>query len=259
MMSFRNTMTIAGKEFRGYISGSGFYFVTALFTLLMGFIYFMILKSFVERSNQMMAMMGKADGANMHREIFVSHISTVNLILLFLVPFLTTRLLAEEKKLRTFDLLLTSPITATEIVVGKFFAVVGAAWLLILISFLYPLVTSFFTHVQWGPLFSAYAAMLMLAAVYASIGLFASSLTDNMILAGFVSIILSLGLWFLGSLQMVLEGPTLTAIANHISVANHFGQMLQGSVQVVAIVFFLSLAFLNVFLTQRVVESARWR
>jgi ABC-2 type transport system permease protein len=255
----KNIMTIAIKEFRGYISGSGFYFITGLFTTLMSFIYFMILKSFMERSNQMMAMMGKTDGANMHREIFVSHISTVNLILLFLIPFLTVRLLAEEKKLRTFDLLLTSPITATDIVLGKYFAVLAASWFLIFISFLYPAVTALFTHVQWGPLLAAYAGMMLLAAVYASIGLFASSLTDNMILAGFISIILSLGLWFLGSLQMVVEGPTATAIANHISVANHFGQMLQGSVQIVAIVFFLSLAFLNVFLTQRVVESARWR
>lgn len=257
----RNILTIAGKDFRGYFSGPAFYVIGGLFTTFLSFTYFMLLRNFAQRSFQMMQMQmrGMGDGMNLHNEVIVGHISNVNLVLLILIPFITVRLFAEEKKMRTLDLLLTSPVTATEIVVGKFLAAFGAVWMLILVSLVYPISTAFFAPMQWGSMFSAYAGLLLIGAMYVAVGVFSSSLTESVILAGFIAIILSLCLWFVSWGSVVVEDPNWTTILNHISVSNHFGQFVRGSIQLVGLTFCLSVIAIYCFLTQRVVESARWR
>jgi ABC-2 type transport system permease protein len=253
-------LTIAKRDFKSYFSGPGFYIVAFLFTGFLSYTYTMVLQHFAQRSFQfMMQSQGRGSGLNLHTEVFVHHISNVNLVLLLFTPFLTVRLFSEEMKMRTFDLLLTSPVTATEIVIGKFLAGFGAAFSLVALSMVYPLATRAFTEIQWGPLASAYLGLIFLTAAYVSIGIFCSSLTDSMIVAGISAIILSLLLWFVAWSGVLVEDPNMQAILNHFSVSNHFGQFVRGSIELKSLVFHLSVITLYCFLTQRVVESARWR
>ncbi len=256
----KNMMTIAGKDFRGYFSGPGFYVIAGLFTAFLSYTYLLQLQHFASRSAMFMYQMrGQGEGLNLHNEVITGHISSLNLILLFVVPFLTMRLFAEEKKMRTFDLLLTSPVTATEIVVGKLLAALGVVTVLLLLSLVYPVSTLYFTPIQWGPLLSAYLGLFFVAAIYVAIGLFASSTTDSVILAGFLSIILSLLLWFIAWGGSMAEDPNWQAVLKHLSMPNHFQDFIRGAIQTSSILFCLSTVVIYAFLTQRVVESARWR
>jgi len=261
----RGIITIMKKDLRVYFSGPSFYVIAALFTGLLSYTYYAILSRFHEQSMfMMMQTRGQGGGLNLHNQVFLQHISNLNLILLFFTPFLTVRLFAEEKKLRTFDLLLTSPVTATQIVLGKYLAGALTVFLLIFISALYPVSTSLFADVQWGLLGGAYLGLVLLSLAYVSVGVFCSSLTDSVVVAGIMSIILSLLLWFVAWSSVIAEGVEfygvdMKAVFEHISVATHFSEMVQGKIQSAGIVFFGSIVVLYCFLTQRVVESARWR
>jgi ABC-2 type transport system permease protein len=253
-------LTIGKRDFKSYFSGPTFYVVGFVFLGFLSYTYIMVLQHFARQSFQfMMQTQGRGGGLNLHTEVFVHHISNVNLILLFTAPFLTVRLFSEEKKMRSFDLLLTAPVTATEIVVGKFLAGFGVTAVLIALSTIYPLATTLFTPIQWGPLVSAYLGLLLLGAAYVSIGIFCSSLTDSMIVAGFTSFILSLLLWFIAWSGVVVDDATAQAVLQHFSVSQHFGQFVRGSIELKSFVFYISVVFLYCFLTQRVVEYNRWR
>lgn len=256
----RSILTIASKDFRGYFSGAGFYVIAGLFTAFLSYTYLMQLDHFASRSAmQMYQMGGQGAGLNLHNEVIIGHISSLNLVLLFLIPFLTVRLFAEEKKMRTFDLLLTSPVTATEIVLGKYLAALGVVSALIVLSLLYPIATLYFTPIQWGPLASAYVGLFFVAGIYVAVGLFASSLTESVILAGFLAIILSLLLWFIAWGGSMAEDQLWQSVLKHLSMPTHFQDFLRGTIQTSSLVFSFSVIGIYTFLTQRVIESARWR
>lgn len=256
----KKIFTIWSKEFKGYFHGPSFYIVGGLYTAFLSFSFFMLLKHFAKQTMfQMAQTQGRGEGVNLHGVVFVGLISNINLILLILVPFLTVRLLTEEKKMRTFDLLLTSPITSFQIVMGKYLAALSVVWSFCLISLVYPLSLLFFTQIQWGVLVSSYLGLMLIAAMYVAIGIFASSLTSSVILSGFISIILSLGLWFIAWTSVVVENPVLQTVFEHLSVSQHFGEFMKGSIAITGFVFSLSIVAIYVFLTERVVESMRWR
>lgn len=256
----KGTLNIAWKDLRGLLFNPIFFVVGGCCTAIWGYSFLTGLKRFVNQTRMMMMMgRGQEGGADLHNGLFIQHISLVNLILLLAVPALTMRLIAEEKKLRTYDLLLTSPVTATQIVCGKLLAGIGAAWILILLSFMYPASMAFFTEFDWGLLVSSYVGLLFLVAGYVAIGIFCSSLTESVVLAVVAALIFNVGLWFLGTGTDIAEGTVATAVFEHLSIGNHLIGFVKGNIRVSAMIFFLSIVALYGFLTQRVVESSRWR
>jgi ABC-2 type transport system permease protein len=259
----RGILAIAGKDLRSLFFSPLFWVIGGLCTLVWSILYFIRLQQFAVSSYQMqmqMAMQGQSEGgANIHFDVFAAHISLVNFIMILAVAALTMRSFAEEKKQRTFDLLLTSPVNATQIVIGKYLGALGAAWALIAISFFYPVATASIATFDWGPLFASYIGLLLLVASYVALGMFSSSLTESAVLAVVMSLIFSVGIWFVGAGSEILDSPTWVAIFEHLSVGTHFVTFIKGSVSIAGIVFFLSVIFLYCFLTQRIVESNRWR
>mgnify|MGYP003898172311 CR=1 FL=1 len=253
-------MTIALRDFRSYFSGATFYMVAFLYCAFLSIGYYVLLTQFAKSSLQYLQQtQGRGGGLNLHSQVIVGHISYVHLVLFFFIPFLTVRLFAEEKKHRSFDLLMTSPVSSLEIVTGKFLAGMGATLVLILISAFYPLITAPFAEIQWGPLFSAYLGLILLVAAYVAVGIFCSSLTDSVIIAGITSIIFSLMLWFVAWGSAMAENPMAQTILNHMAVTYHFSNLVKGNIESAGIIFHLSVVTLYCFLTQRVVESHRWR
>lgn len=255
----RAILTIWGREIRTYLKSPSFYVIIGMFLSFMSMTWILLLNHFTGRVARMGFAGGGQQGLNLHREVFVGLLGNVNLILLILIPIMTARLLAEEKKLRTFDLLLTSPISSTQIVIGKFLGGLSIAWILCLMSLIYPLSVMKFTEIQWGILMTSYLGLLLVVGMYVAIGLFASSLTDSILLAGFIAIIFSLGLWFVSWGSATAEGPLAIKFFDHVSVVQHFEKMTQGSMQIASFAFMLSVILLFCFLSERVVESARWR
>lgn len=255
----RGILTIAGKDLRSLFLSPLFWVIAGLCTIVWSVLYTIGVSEFAQRSMMMMAQGQSEGGPSIHFEVFARHISLVNFIMILAVAALTMRLFAEEKKSRTFDLLLTSPVTATEIVGGKFLAGLGAAWALVGISALYPISLSVFADFDWGPLAASYLGLALLTGCYVGVGMFASSLTESSVLAVVMSLIFSVGIWFIGAAADAAESPMWVAVFEHLSVGTHFVNFIKGSVGVAGVVFFASLMFLTFFLTQRVVESSRWR
>ena len=253
----RGICTIASRDFKALTFNSLFFVLSGICALMWTFWYGNFLKEFIKNSQQMMTM--QQHDMNLH-QVFGMHVSTVNLILLFIIPAITMKLFSEEKRANTMDLLLTSPINATQIVLGKFIAGTLAAWALVAVSFVFPLVTSFYGEVSWGPLISTYVGLMLLVACYVAVGMFASSLTSSVFLAVIIGILFNLIFWFLGAGAEIAEDPAWVAVFEHLSLGEHFFKnFVKGIVKIQSVVFFLSVIGLNCFLTQRVVESNRWR
>lgn len=251
--------TLAWKDFKLLVTSPMFHLITFFCTMLWSYSYIRNIFQFAQRS-AMAQFGGGAEGQmNVQVTVFLAHISQINLIFIFAIPALTMRLLSEEKKLRTYDLLLTAPITATDIAVGKFLAAFGAALTLVAISFIYPLGTAFIANVNFGPLLSAYLGLLLVAACYVAVGIFSSALTESIVLSVVMGLIFNLVLWFISQGTDFSDNSVYQAVMEYISLGQHFMSFIRGSIKTSSIVFFVSVVSLFVFLTQRVVESSRWR
>jgi ABC-2 type transport system permease protein len=254
----RAIWTIAWKDMRNLIKSPLYYIIAGLCTILWSYSYIRNLLMFAEQTRTSLSS-GVESGKNLQLEVFMQHISQINLILIFVVPALTMRLLAEEKRLRTYDLLLTSPITATQIALGKFIAGLGAMGGLLLISFLYPLVTRGVAEFPMLPLLSAYLGLFMVAGTYVAVGMFASSLTDSIVLSVIMGLIFNIMLWFIGQGAGSNLPQSVTTVLEYMAIGQHFVNFILGSIKLKSVVFLVSLMALFVFLTQRVVETSRWR
>jgi ABC-2 type transport system permease protein len=199
------------------------------------------------------------EAPNIIRSVFTPHVQVTNLIFIVILPTLTMRLISEEKKSRTYDLLLTSPITATEIILGKFFAGLGATTILLLVSFLYPISMGLVADFSWVMLLTLYLGMFLMSALYTASGLFASTLTESAMLAVFMGVIFNFLIWFIGPSASGTEIKWLAAVMEHMTVGQQMMGFINGSVQISALIFFVTVIGFFLFLSQRVVESSRWR
>ncbi len=189
---------------------------------------------------------------------FTNLFSFMNSIFLFIMPVLTLRLLAEDKKLGSYELLLTSPLSSWEIILGKFLAVltfsmIGASFML-----LFPLGYAFIGKVQWEPLLSAFMGMILSFSFFLSIGMAASSFTENYVVAGLISFGMAFVLF-----MITIIGDQLTGVASdivkQISFSYHYEKLSTGIFEVKNILYFIFGAFLWLFLAKTVVESKTWK
>jgi ABC-2 type transport system permease protein len=254
----RGILTLAGKDLRNLVKSPMLYVIAGLCSMLWSYSYMRMLFAFAERS-RLYAQPGMEAGMNLQRDVFLPHISQINLLFVFVVPALTMRLLAEEKRLRTYDLLLTSPISASQVAIGKFLAGLGTVSVLTAISFLYPLLTRLVAEYPMGPLLAAYFGVVMVSGAYVAVGLFASSLTESVVLSVVMGLIFNILLWFISQGSGDVGNPIVAGVLDYLSLGQHFLNFIMGAVKLSSVVYLASLIGLFVFLTQRVVESSRWR
>lgn len=256
----RGLAVIAGKEIKGFLTSPTFYVMLFLISMIMSYIYPIQLQLFAQMLNNAMMMPGgSSQQTNIHYGVFLRLLSYMNLMLIFIVPALTMKLLAEEKKMRTFDLLLTSPVTSAEIVIGKYIAALTAVFGIMLLAFMYPLATSLFATVNWAPLLIAFLGIFSVGAVYAAMNLFCSSVTESALIAYVMSVILNVAIWFVGMSVEIIDNQSVRQVFEHLSLNTHLAGLVEGTVRSSAVVFLASLIVLFVFLAERVVESSRWR
>lgn len=254
----RGIFVIAGKDLRNLFLSPLFYGIAGLCSIAWTLVYFLGLKDFAQAS-MMSAMQGGGEGASLHFVVFARHISLVNLVMIFAVSAMSIRLFTEERRAQTMALLLTSPVTATQITLGKFLAGLLGAWALVGVSFLYPLSLRIFAEFDWGPLIASYIGLMLITGCYVAVGMFASCLTENAVMSVVMSLIFNVMLWFIGALSDASQEPALTKLFEHLNVGAHFIGFIKGGISVASVTFFVSVIVLMAFLTQRVVESNRWR
>lgn len=254
----RGIWVIAAKDLRNLFLSPLFYGIAGLCALAWTLVYFLGLDDFA-RASAMNAMQGGQEAASIHFVVFARHISLVNLVMIFAVSAMSIRLFTEEKRGQTMPLLLTSPVTSTQITLGKFLAGLLGAWALVAVSFLYPLSIRVFAEFDWGPLFASYIGLFLITGCYVAVGMFASCLTESSVLSVVMSLIFNVLLWFIGAMSDSSQEPTVTKIFEHLNVGSHFIGFIKGGVSSASIIFFVSVMGLMAFLTQRVIESNRWR
>lgn len=235
------------------------YVVAAVFLLIVGLLAYLYIVFAGAQAIQLMQMQGAQAQINLNDLVFRNLFASVRFVLLIILPILTMRLFAEERKLRTFELLLTSPIGLNEIVAGKFMSVFLVFLGLLGLTGLIPFTLALFSDFDWYPVLTGYLGMALLGALFLSVGLLASALTENQIVAAFVSFGLLLLLWLLAGLGSLLGDTTAGQVVSYISFMEHYDHLVRGLIDTKDLVYFGSALVLMLFLAHRVVDSTRWK
>jgi ABC-2 type transport system permease protein len=254
----RNIFTIYRKELQSYFNSPIAYMVMALFGLLAGYFFYIYVAIFVDRSAQSQMMGQRGFPMDVNEWVIRQLLSNLSVIGLFMIPMLTMRLFAEEKRSGTIELLATSPIRDTEIIVGKWLAaltlyaaVLGISGLSVATLFLYG-------KPDVAPILTGYLGLLLQGGSLLAIGTFISTLTKNQIIAAFATFAVSLLLWVLDWVS-AYETAAWAKVVGYMSVITHFESFAKGVVDMKDVIFYLSLTFFGLFLTARSMESLRWR
>ncbi|MEA2062675.1 MAG: ABC transporter permease subunit [Gemmatimonadota bacterium] len=258
----RNIFTIFWREFKTYFTSPIAYVVIGVFFFLIANRFVFKFDQFVQTSFeeiskavQAQEMMPKFSINDQVIRYVFQHMRTMSL---FLLPMITMRLFAEERKIGTIELLITSPITITQLVLGKFLAGFILYIAMVLPTAIFHFFLFKYGNPDLGPILTSYAGILLFGAAVISVGLLISSLTENQIIAGALTFGAFLFLWIMGR----LGDTTFTVwgkIANYLSITSHYSNFTMGLVDSRDVIFYLSFTFIGLFLTYQSISSLRWR
>jgi ABC-2 type transport system permease protein len=259
----RNLYAIYRKEMGHYFLSPVAYIVVGIFLVLTGFFFNLslgaIIRASLEESMQGMQF-GMAPHLDVPSLVMRSFFGITGSLLLFMTPWLTMGVYAEERKRGTMELLMTSPVADWEIVLGKFLASLSLFFIMLLPTICYAVYL--FLHSEpappWKLLLSGYLGVLLLGSVLLAIGSFASSLTENQLIAAVITFGILLILWVIdfgarGSASSTGE------LLQYISLTRHYDDFTRGVVDTGSLIFYLSFTLFGIFLTLRAVDSMRWR
>ncbi len=253
----RNIIAIADKELRSYFASPIAYIIIGLFSLLFGWFFYMYLMVFVQQSEQMMQFGGGA-AANINQQMIRGVLLNSSVIILFVMPMITMRTYSEEKRSGTIELLLTSPITDLQIILGKFFGALGLYVAMLFVTMLYMGILFVYGNPEWRPIVAGYLGLLLMGSCFISAGLLISSVTKNQIVAGIVTFAVFLMLWVINWIGES-SGPTTREIVSYLSITEHFDDFARGIIDTKHVIYYLSFITLGLFLTAKSVDSERWR
>jgi ABC-2 type transport system permease protein len=254
----QNILAIWQREMKNYFVSPIAYVVLTVFLLLFGWFFFGNLANAVQYS-MTMAQYGQGDQPiNIPSLIMQELFKTTAVILLFLVPMLTMGLFSEEKKRGTIELLLTTPVSNFQALMGKYLAsltflvtLLGASGITISALFVY-------SHPDLKPILSGYLGMFLYGAALLALGLFVSTLTENQIVAVVITFGISLLLLVIGVLTTLVTGPAKEVI-NYLSVMGHLDDFIKGVIDTSHTIYYVTFAFIGLFLAFRSLESMRWK
>ena len=180
------------------------------------------------------------------------------IVLMVFVPLLTMRLLSEDKKQKTDQLILTAPVSLLSIVMGKFLAAYAIFAIGVAVMPVYGFVMSTFATVSWLPIWGNTVGLLLLGGIFVSIGLFISSLTENQMIAAIGGFFINLMILLMNTLKSALPNGVLQDVLSSISVYSRYSEITSGIFSLSSLIFFVSVIFIFLFLTVRVLEKRRW-
>lgn len=253
----RNILTIARKELKTYFTSPIAYIVLAIGGVIFGFFFYSALAFFVQRGMEMQ-MYGRGTPMNVNEYVVRPLLLNLSVISLFLVPMITMRLYAEEKRSGTIELLLTSPVRDLELVLGKLLAAFLLFGGILLVALINLSLLFFFGNADWKPLLAGLLGLALLGTAFLSLGMLLSTFTSNQIVAGSLTFGLFLMLWVADWVSSY-SSTTVGQVASYISVTTHIENFAKGVIDLRDVVYYLSVIFLGVFLTHRSLESLRWR
>src|SRR4051812_48032522 len=234
-----NTLAIAERELKSIFTSTVAWVIAAAYMGIMGLLFSAIL-------------------LNSNQASLTFLFNNISVVFLFVAPFLTMRLLAEENRLGTVELLLTNPVRDLEVVLGKFLGVMGFVIVMLLFTLYFPALLYIFGTPDTGPMVAGYIGVLLQAAAFVAIGLAVSSMTQNQIVAAFLSFAILLVMWLSDSMSSYLGKP-LGDIMKYMSVTSHFQDFSRGVIDSSHIIYFVSVAVAALFVAYLSLQTRRWR
>jgi ABC-2 type transport system permease protein len=233
-----NIKTIYSKELKSYFNSPIAYIVIIVFLAIVG--YFFTASFF---SNGMSTLRGMFD--------------MVPFVFLFFIPAITMRSFSEEKKQGTIELLLTKPVKDYELVIGKFLSAFVLMLITLLPTLLYVIALVVLGDTDKGALIGGYLGLILMGAIYIGVGIFASSLTENQVVAFIVSFVAIFALFMMGKILQQVS-PGLVSAVEFLSADYHYSNISRGVIDTRDLFYYFSLIFLTMFLTKTSIESRKW-
>lgn len=235
----QTALTIARRELGAYFVSAIAYMVMAGFLLISGFLFSVILINTQQASLEIL-------------------FNNVTVIMLFIAPLITMRLLSDEQRTGTIEVLLTSPVRDWEVVLGKFLAALGLFASIVGLTLLYPLlIWRLGGNPDPGPIISGYLGVLLMGGAMLAIGTMASALTENQIVAAVIAFAILLLFWLIGAAADVISGAS--SVIRALSISDRFNDFARGAINLEDVIFYLSLIAGSLFIATRVLETRRYR
>lgn len=245
----RKTWALVWRELVAYFSSPLAYVVMTAFLFINGYVFWLIVAYLNDPRTQAMAPLKLLFGGTIFFWLFV----------LFVVPVITMRLLAEERRSGTLEVLLTSPVSETQVVLAKFlssFVFYAALWLPTLV---YVAILASYSKLDWGPVASGYAGIAVLGLLFLSIGLLTSALVRNQILAAMLAFAVLVVVFSLGLVESVVVNQGLKGALGYMNLWSHMDDFSRGILDTRHLVYSLSLSAFFVFLATKALEASKGR
>jgi gliding motility-associated transport system permease protein len=243
-----NFWAVVVKELRSYFLSPFIYLISAVFLLLSGYYFYTDLIFYVQFGF----------GMNIMASFWQLFFTDIRLVVLLTVPFLTIRLFTEEKRLGTIELLLTYPMRDSELFWGKFVACSIATLFMLSFTVVYPILLYTVQPYDWTVTIAGYTGLVLISLAFIACGLFISSLTDNLGVAGLSALGISLLFWILSWNDGATNQGVLRWLAE-VSMVTHFQSFAQGFIDSKEVTFFIAFVLFFSFLTLRSLEARQWR
>ncbi|MBT3584602.1 MAG: ABC transporter permease subunit [Halobacteriovoraceae bacterium] len=243
----RGITTLWKKESRDFFSSPLVYILAGIFCALMGWLFYNYLIASKDITNKTLSM-----------SILIPTYGNMNFIFLFLAPLLTMKLFSEEKKLHTLDLLLQSNLNHFQIIAGKFLAGLTVMLFMLSLTLIFPIILSFSGYNDWGTVASSYAGIVFSIMCYLSVGIFASSLTDNQIVAALSGFGILMFLMLLVLTSNATHNVLLQQIFSYLSTPYHFESFVRGAFRSYNLIYFVSFIGFFFYLTHKSLDSRNW-
>lgn len=252
-----NILAIAQKEVKAYFESPIAYIVIGVFALLFGYFFAAGVSAFAQQSMQMQTM-GGGGPMNLNQMLVYPLFMNMSVVLLFILPSITMRTYAEEKRSGTIELLLTSPLTDFQIIMGKFLGALALYALILAVTGIHVAILFAFGDPELMPILTTYLGLLLMGGCFLSVGLLISSLTRNQIVAMVVTFGVFLLLWVIEWFAQFVGQPAQDVLT-YLSITGHLEEFTRGILDTKHLVYYVSFIAFGLFLTSRAVETARWQ
>ena len=257
----RGILAITKKELKSFLYSPIAYMLTAFFLVVTGFFFYSIVgfvNDYVMRAMQYQQYQQVAQQININQLLYEPFFNNMTIVLMFLLPLLTMRLLSDEKRMRTEEMLLTSPLKISSIIIGKYLAALIVYAGILLLTATFSVFIFIYGNPDPAPILVAYLGLFLIGAAFIAIGTFASSLTENQIIAAVISFSTILLIWVI-SWAGEKAGPEWSGLLTYLSFLTHFQNMVKGVLDTQDLIYYLSFISMGLYLSYSVYEFRKWR
>ncbi len=233
-----NIKHIFKKEFKSYFFTPIAYIVISIFLLIIGWLFFSTF--FLNRQVSM-----------------TQFFSLLPITFSFIIPAITMRLFSEELNIGTYEILLTLPVKFRDIIMGKFFAAIGFVAVMLIPTLIYAVSISFLGKLDWGPVLGGYLGGILLGAAFSSIGIFASSLTRNQVIAFITGMAICFSLTLMTDFLLYFLPNSLIGFFQYFSANFHFQNIAKGLIDSRDILYFITISFIALYASNLVMQEKK--